>query len=138
MRRGEVDRTELDMCLGSLIAEAKLTESGFGCASRERLLRYEDAESIFDLEALPKNSRGFGGYQLVRGLLAASERDAHYLVLVDGRRQDLQEQCFQVLRATRTAEARHRLRLRTWQELAATLPSAVQRFLENRFGITAT
>ncbi len=40
MRKGEVDRTEMDMRLGSVLAEAKLTETGFGRASRERLLRY--------------------------------------------------------------------------------------------------
>ena len=135
MKRGEIDRTELDMCLGSLIAEAKLTESGFGSASLERLLRYEGLESLFDLEALPKNGRGFGGYQLVRGLLAALRHDRHYLVLVDGRRQDLQEQCFQVLSAARTAEVRCRLRLRSWQELAGALPSLLQKFLADRFGI---
>ena len=137
MERGEIDRPELDMCLGSLIAEAKLTESGFGQASRDRLLRYEDVESIIDLEGLPKSGRGFGGYQLVRGLLAAARGDGHYLVLVDGRRHDLQEQCFQVLSATRTAEARARLRLRTWQELVVTLPQTVQKFLADKFGIAA-
>ena len=135
MNRGEIDRTELDMCLGGLIAEAKLTETGFGCASRGRLLRYTGAEEIFDLEALPKQSRGYGGYQLVRGILAAVQREEHYLVLIDERRHDLQEQCFRVLSAVRTAAVRHRLRLRTWQEVAGTLPPILQTFLAEKFGI---
>lgn len=138
MRNGEVDRTELDMCLGSTVAEAKLTEGGFGRASRDRLLRYIGVKDVFDLTRLPGSRGGFGGYQLVRGILAALRIDGHYLVLMDGRRTDLEELCFQVLSAVPQAEVRHRLRLRTWQELAATLPSALQAFLEEKFGITAS
>lgn len=137
MKRGEIDRTELDMCLGDLTAEAKLTESGFGYASRDRLLRYTGVEDIFDLELLPRGGRGYGGYQLVRGILAAVQRDAPYLVLIDRRRHDLEEQCFRVLNAVQRSEVRHRLRLRTWQELSATLPLTLQILLAERFGIIA-
>lgn len=137
MRNGEIDRTELDMCLGSTIAEAKLTESGFGRASRDRLLRYQGVEEIFDLELLPRSGGSFAGYQLIRGLLAAIRLDGHSLVLLDGRRADLQEVCFRVLRAVEQAEVRSRLRLRTWQELAGVLPAALQCFLDEKFGITA-
>ena len=139
MRNGEVDRTEFDMRLGSTVAEAKLTEGGFGRASRERLLRYDDVESVFDLALLPHRSNGFQGYQLIRGILAAlqSEAEGRYLVLLDARRADLAELCFRVLSAVRRAEDRHRLRLRTWQELAAVLPARLQSFPEERFGILA-
>ena len=136
MRRGEIDRTELDMCLGSTVAEAKLTESGFGRASLNRLSRYEGVEEMFDLALLPRSGNSFLGYQLVRGLLAAVRLDGHFLVLLDGRRADLQEVCFCVLSAMGRAEARSRLRLRTWQELAGVLPPALQRFLDEKFGIT--
>ena len=140
MRRGEIDRTEFDMSLGSTVAEAKLTEGGFGRASRERLLRYLDVEEFFDLALLPQSAGGFGGYQLIRGILAALKQhdDGRYLVLLDARRVDLVEICFQVLCAVRGAEVRHRLRLRTWQELATALPPGLQRFLVERFGICAS
>ena len=137
MRNGEIDRTELDMCLGSTAAEAKLTESGFGRASRDRILRYEDVEATFDLQSLPRAGNSYLGYQLVRGLLAAIGRDGHFLVLLDGRRADLQEICFRVLGAVQQAEVRSRLRLRTWQELAGVLPPVLQQFLEEKFGIIA-
>ena len=137
MRNGEIDRTELDMCLGETIAEAKLTEGGFGTASRERLLRYAGVEEVFDVAALPQAGRGFVGYQLVRGVLAAMRGEGSYLVLVDARRSDLQELCFRVLSAAHTADVRHRLRLRTWQEIAAAVPPVVQTFLGERFGILA-
>ncbi len=140
MRNGEVDRTELDMCLASgssgfTLAEAKLTEGGFGRASPDRLLRYHGVTDVFDLDRLPRAGNGFLGYQLVRGILAADAGEGHYLVLVDGRRTDLVELCFRVLSAVQQSAVRHRLRLRTWQELAATLPPAVQTFLEEKFGI---
>lgn len=135
MRNGEVDRTELDMCLGETIAEAKLTESGFGRASRDRLLRYEGVADLFDFERLPRSGYAFLGYQLVRGILAAQGFDGHYLVLLDARRADLAEVCFRVLSAVDRSEVRHRLRLRTWQEVAGTLPAALQQFLDEKFGI---
>ena len=135
MRGGEVDRTELDMCLGTTVAEAKLTEGGFGKASRERLLRYEGVEEAFEVSALPRCGTAFAGYQLVRGLLAALAVDGSFLVLVDGRRADLKELCFQVLGAVHSVEARHRLRLRTWQELAGGLPPVLQVFLAEKYGI---
>src|ERR1700761_1829286 len=54
MRRGEVDRTELDMKLGGLLFEAKLTETGFQTASLERVMRYERVAEIFDVDELPR------------------------------------------------------------------------------------
>lgn len=135
MRGGEVDRTEMDMQLGDVWAEAKLTESGFGRASRDRLLRYEGVEELFAVEDLPQVGGQFSGYQLVRGLLAAVASDRRYVVLLDARRADLEEMCFHVLRAVRDADTRSRFRLVSWQELAAALPAVVQGFLAERYGI---
>lgn len=135
MRKGEVDRTELDMCLGRTVVEAKLTETGFGSASRDRLLRYEGVEDMFEIEDLPRVGAKFAGYQIVRGILAAARDEDAYVVLIDERRADLVEVCFRVLRAVRRAEVRHRLRLRTWQEIAGALPRAVQEFLLVKYGI---
>ena len=135
MRRAEVDRTELDMVLGSTLVEAKLTETGFGRASRERLLRYQGVEEVFAIDDLPRAGAGFAGYQVVRGVLAALQRDGEYVVLMDARRADLVEVCFRVLGAARRAEVRQRLRVRTWQEMAGVVPPVVGRYLEERYGI---
>ncbi len=141
MRKGEVDRTELDMVLGAgpgrALVEAKLTESGFGRASRERLLRYEGVEEVLDTEALPRVGTTFAGYQLVRGVLAARRSEGSYVVLLDGRRADLKELCLRVLMAVRRVEDRERLRLCTWQELARGMPRKVQGFLTEKYGIAA-
>ncbi len=135
MRNGEVDRTELDMALGDVLVEAKLTEGGFGKASRERLLRYLHVPEVFDVEQLPRTGGQFTGYQIIRGVIAALQGESRYLVLLDARRLDLQEICFRVLQAAHVAEASSRFRLLTWQELACGLPGSLQTFLAERYGI---
>ncbi len=47
------DRTEIDLQLGNLFIEAKLTESNFQTASPRLIERYRDLETIFDVERLP-------------------------------------------------------------------------------------
>ena len=138
MRNEEVDRTELDMALGDVLFEAKLTEGGFGRASRDRLLRYGGAEEAFALEDLPQTGGQFSGYQILRGVLAALQRESRYVVLLDARRADLVEICFRVLCAVRICEVSSRFRLLTWQELAAGLPKSVQAFLAEKYGIEST
>jgi len=137
MQCSEVDRTELDMRLGDLMVEAKLTETGFGSATRERVLRYTAVEHVFDLDELPWNqaSGRLHGYQLVRGVLAAEAESARFLLVCDQRRLDLHEIWFRVLRAVRNYDLRSRMALLSWQELAATAPLSVQTFLAAKYGI---
>ncbi|WP_158944522.1 hypothetical protein [Granulicella sp. S190] len=47
------DRTEIDLQLGNLFVEAKLTESNFQTASLRLIERYRDLEAVFDIERLP-------------------------------------------------------------------------------------
>lgn len=138
MRRGEIDRTEVDMRLGDLLCEAKLTESGFPAASMERVLRYEGVNNVFDVDALPRSARGVVGYQLVRAVLAAQTTSCRFALIADGRRYDLHETWFRVLQAVRSYELRSRMLLLTWQEITKTLPETVQVFLAGKYGIEAT
>jgi len=48
------DRTEIDMQLGDLFVEAKLTETGFQTARPTLIHRYRDLEAVFDLSRLPR------------------------------------------------------------------------------------
>ena len=138
MRNGEIDRTELDMTIGGLLFEAKLTETGFQTASMERLLRYEGIADVFDIDELPRGSKGVDGYQLIRGVLAAHAIGGRFVLLCDGRRADLQEIWFRVLRAVVSFDLRSRMALLSWQEVAATLPPVVRAFLADKYGIIAT
>ena len=158
LANNRVDATEVDMQLGSLLVEAKLTESNFQTARPALVERFRDLESVFDVERLPRTrttlidkqwdeeraafvpvERGSGGhfasYQLIRGSLAAHAGGAGFCVLTDGRRTDLIEAWHRVLQAVRTADLRCRLQVLTWQELAAVLPPELQRFLDTKYGI---
>jgi hypothetical protein len=48
------DRTEIDLQLGNLFLEAKLTESNFQTAPPRLIERYRDLETVFDPHRLPR------------------------------------------------------------------------------------
>jgi hypothetical protein len=48
------DQTEVDLRLGDLFLEAKLTESNFQTAAPSLIERYRDLETIFDITRLPR------------------------------------------------------------------------------------
>jgi hypothetical protein len=50
------DRTEIDLQLGNLFVEAKLTESNFQTAAPRLIERYRDLETVFDLARLPRKT----------------------------------------------------------------------------------
>ena len=54
LTNGKFDRTEVDMRLGNLLVEAKLTESDFQRASKAALSTYRDFPDAFDYEGLPQ------------------------------------------------------------------------------------
>jgi hypothetical protein len=129
------DRTEVDMLLGGLLVEAKLTESSFQTVPMKRLLRYRGLEEVFDMDQLPVKDGSVQSYQLIRGVLAAGYGGCSFAVLCDARRVDLVERWFQVMRAVRECELRSRLAMLTWQEVAAVVPELVRGFLAEKYGI---
>lgn len=53
LKNGRFDRTEVDMCWGELLVEAKLTEADFQTGNVEAMKAYRDFESVFAPEELP-------------------------------------------------------------------------------------
>jgi hypothetical protein len=184
LANGRFDRTEVDMRLGTLLVEAKLTESDFQCRSAAIVEAYRDFEDEFERELLPRAAiptarprrasefpeevsqefeslvcepelfaslnpfaedpivhapvePGYDSYQLIRNVLAAHATGSSFCVLHDARRPDLREAWFEVMAAVKHAELRVRLKVLTWQELAAYLPDELQRFLDVKYGIVA-
>lgn len=135
LHKGKWDATEIDMKIGGLLVEAKLTESDFQSASPSLIERYRDLDTVFELSALPTRRGRYIGYQLIRGTLAAYALECSFCVLCDARRPDLMELWFNVLRAVQLVELRCRLIQLTWQELASTLPTDLQGFLAAKYGI---
>jgi hypothetical protein len=131
---GKGDQTEVDMRLGQLLVEAKLTESAFEPAPARLVSRYRDFEEVFDCEEL-ETGNGFRAYQLVRGVLAAYAAGCSFALLCDERRKDLVDGWFAVMRTVRSYSFRSRLKLLTWQEVAGTVPSRLQKFLDEKYGI---
>jgi len=137
LNKGTSDNTEVDLRVGDTLFEAKLTESDFQWSRWSQIARYRDLEAVFDVPELPTRNEKIGGYQLVRGVLAAHYLGNSFCVLCDSRRPDLIESWYRVLRAVCPAELRCRLKLLTWQELASALPSELQEFLAMKYGIFA-
>ncbi|MGD0095437.1 MAG: hypothetical protein ABSB60_03020 [Terracidiphilus sp.] len=195
LKNGHFDRTEVDMRLGSLLVEAKLTESDFQTNAAVVVEGYRDFDVVFDRELLPRvplatkrrrqafefpedysqefeetrtaadgplgiteaegsallldtpayvaaeasaaEESGYESYQLVRNALAAYALGCSFCVIHDERRPDLREAWFEVMAAVKSAEMRVRLKVLTWQEVAAVLPEDLQEFLDLKYGIVA-
>ena len=133
--RGLEDRTEIDMRLGSLLIEAKLTEADFQTSPVRLLDRYTGFREVFDLDLLPRVRGSIAGYQLVRGVLAAQHEGCRFGVMLDARRPDLLEIWGAVIGAVRSYELQARLRVWTWQEIARTLPAPLRDFLATKYGV---
>jgi hypothetical protein len=83
----------------------------------------------------PSPESGYAGYQPIRNVLAAQEHGCSFCVIHDARRPDLCEAWFEVMAAVKSADLRVRLKVLTWQELAALLPEELQNFLDRKYGI---
>jgi hypothetical protein len=136
-RDGMTDNTEVDMRLGDLLVEAKLTESDFQTARPSLVERYRDAEDVFDVAELPMRGGRVLGYQLIRGTLAAYASGCSFCVVCDARRPELVEIWYAVMRAVRSFEFRCRLKLLTWQELAVVVPGELRDVLAEKYGVKA-
>jgi len=132
---GHVERTEIDMKLGSVLFEAKLTETDFQSQNAAIVEGYRDLKHVFERRKLPRRGQEYISYQLLRNVLAAYALGLSLCVLLDARRPDLIEDWYAVLRCIRIPELRSRCRVLSWQELAQALPQRLQKFLELKYGI---
>jgi hypothetical protein len=135
LANGRFDRTEIDMQIGGLLVEAKLTEADFQSKGREVVEAYRDFHDVFDSDALPHDDGTYLSYQLIRNVLAAFAGNCSFCVMLDARRPDLQEAWFAVMRAIRDFDLRLRCKMLTWQELAAMVPLKLKKFLAEKYGV---
>ena len=135
LSNGKYDRTEVDMKLGRLLVESKLTENDFQSQDSALVERYRDLETVFNVRSLPRSGDLYLSYQLVRNVLAAHASDASFCVITDARRPDLIEAWHTIMRCVRDVELRTRCKVSTWQELSTVLPRKLQKFLEVKYGI---
>ena len=103
----------------------------------ESVLADPELFSPVDTGFRPSGDEGYASYQLIRSVLAAHASNCSFCVIHDERRPDLRAEWFQIMSAVKSAEMRTRLKVLTWQELAAILPPALQHFLDLKYGIVA-
>lgn len=137
LANGRVDRTEVDMRVGDLLVEAKLTESDFQKKAKAVVEGYRDFEVVFESESLPQSVDCYFSYQLIRNVLAAQASRCSFCVIMDERRPDLREQWYAVMRCIRVHDLKMRCRMVTWQELASVAPMKLTKFLAEKYGIVS-
>jgi hypothetical protein len=135
LANGKYDRTEVDMRIGELLIEAKLTESDFRKAPKTVVRAYRDFDEVFDQEDLPQTTHDYESYQLIRNVLAAHASGCSFCVLTDARRPELIEAWYAVMKCMRPVDLRTRCKVFTWQELAKALPRTLREFLGEKYGI---
>jgi hypothetical protein len=136
LMNGKVDSTEIDLKLGDLLIEAKLTEYDFQQAPRRLVERYPRFAEVFDTEHPDISGSMIESYQLIRGVLAAEAFPGHrFCVLSDARRPDLVTRWHRLLLRVIPHELRCRMMILTWQELASVLPAELREFLDAKYGI---
>jgi hypothetical protein len=138
LRNGRTDRTEVDMKIGDLLVESKLTETDFQVQKETIVNAYRDIDSVFECRMLPRTSAGeYVSYQLIRNVLAAYHLQLSFCVLLDQRRPDLTDAWYEVMRCVTDTDLRTRCKVLTWQELCIALPVDLREFLNLKYGIVA-
>ena len=136
LSNGHTDRTEVDMKIGNLLVEAKLTEANFQLQKASAVEAYRDLDAVFERERLPRTAPGdYISYQLIRNVLAAHELNASFCVLLDERRPDLKDAWYEIMQCVVDTDLKTRCKVLTWQELAVALPRQLQEFLDLKYGI---
>ncbi len=135
LKNNKYDRTEVDMRVGDLLVECKLTESDFQSKSKSVVDNYRDFEEVFERRLLPQSKDKYQGYQLIRNVLAAHALSCSFCVMTDARRPDLIEFWYSVMRCVKPADLRLRCKVLTWQELSVVLPDDLNEFLDEKYGI---
>jgi hypothetical protein len=135
LANGRFDRTEVDLRVGDLLIEAKLTESDFQSATKVVLSAYRDFSDVFDHQQLPQTGERYLSYQLLRNVLAAYALQCSFCVLIDARRPDLADAWYAVMKCVKPVALRTELRMSTWQEVAQAAPPKLRVFLSAKYGI---
>jgi hypothetical protein len=136
LANGRFDRTEIEMRIGGLLMEAKLTEADFQSSDAAVLDSYRNFAEVFERQSLRQSGSRYISYQLIRNVLAAFASQYSFCVMADARRPDLREAWYQVMRCVRILGLRLRCKMITWQEVAETLPARLQTFLDEKYGIS--
>lgn len=129
-------KTEIDMKIGNVFFEAKLTEGTFTKKDYKLLIeKYPDAQDTFDLDYLLIDSKTIGNYQLIRNVLTAKKYDGRFILLLDARRTDLIREFYHALRSVKSKDLREKISFITWQEISDCIGEELKSFLKGKYGL---
>jgi hypothetical protein len=132
---GESRPTEIDMEVGDLFVEAKLTEPDFCSKEIAEASKYSHLSACFDVEKLPRRGTQFTSYQIVRNLLASIQHGKRHALFCDERRPDLVRSYLETVNCLKDANHRSRCRVIFWQEIAQVCGKDLKNFLQEKYGI---
>lgn len=135
---GKGDSTEIDMRMGDIIAEAKLTERDFTSKDKNIVRKYKGFDDIFNADGLDQTVTEYRSYQLLRNFLAAYHYNCSFFLLCDRRRPDLLKEYQTVYRAIKCVALCSRCEVIFWQDIAAVVPDELGVFLSEKYGIQPT
>jgi len=130
---GKNHRTEIDLKIGNVICEAKLTERDFTSKEISVVKKYDDFFTVFDQNYLNINNGKIENYQLIRNILAANKKDYRFILLVDQTRIDLIRSLFSITKAIRDVNLRNKVSYITWQELVDRCGKDLKKYIENKY-----
>src|SRR5438270_10272756 len=76
LTKRKFDRTEVDLRIGDLLLEAKLTEGDFQTSPMAMMNRYLNFHEVFEIDQLDRRADTYVSYQLLRNVLAAHANDS--------------------------------------------------------------
>lgn len=135
LRNGNLDTTELDMRIGNIVCESKLTESDFTSKRASVVEAYRDICDVFDPGMLPRVKGDYQSYQLIRNVLVAAAHGYDLVVLCDGRRPDLLRHWWTVHAAIRDPGLRAHSHFLLWQEVTEACPGPLREYLRQKYGL---
>jgi len=129
------ESTEIDMEIGDLFVEAKLTEADFVSKDIAKVSKYTHLATYFHIEQLPSDGKKFTTYQIIRNLLAAIQHGKRHALFCDERRPDLVRSYFETVCCLKKAEHRSQCQVIFWQEIARRCGRDLADFLRQKYGI---
>ena len=130
-RNDEIDNTQLDMVIGDVIIEAKLTEADFGTSDEPP--NYYGFETVFHVNMLHQQGKKFKNYQLIRNVLAARQMKKRFFLICDYRRPDLIRDYLELIKCIRSYADRNLCNLLTWQDICRRAPRDLKKYLLEKY-----
>ena len=132
---GKGDTSEIDMVLGDLLIEAKLTEGDFTQKDASLVKEYDGLTEHFHEDFLSRQDNLVDNYQVLRNLLAAIQHSKQHVLLCDDRRPDLVRRYMDTVSCLRDAHMRKRCRVVFWQQIRKACGAGLGSFLTEKYGL---